>query len=360
MMHADRALVIATRRIGDVLLTTPLIRSLRRAWPQAEIDVLTFEGSDGFLRDNPDVSRVITVPERPRFWQHVNLLRKLRRRYDVAISTLTGDRPTFYAWLAGRYRVGPLEDTPKQRWKRRLLSAWTPFDNMHTHTVLMNLRLAELLGIARSHEVVVAWTARDEQAVRAALPFDPHAEAFALLHLYPKFAYKTWQRAGWATLARWLAERGVRTVLTGGPGADERLYAEEISASLPPDAVNLTGRLTLAQNAYLASGARLYVGLDTALTHMAAALGVPVVALYGPSNPVKWGPWPHDYGQSENPYALRGSQRVGNVFLLQGEGDCVPCFQEGCDRHIGSLSACLQQLPAQRVIEAARQMLASR
>jgi heptosyltransferase-3 len=360
MICAERVLVIATRRIGDVLLTTPLIRSLRRAWPQAEIDVLTFEGSDGFLRDNPDVSRVITVPERPRFWPHLRLLRRLRRRYDVAISTLTGDRPTFYAWLTGRYRIGPLEDTPKQRWKQRLLSAWIPFDNVHTHTVSMNLRLTDLLGIAPSHEVVVAWAARDEEVVHTALPFDPRVEAFALLHLYPKFPYKTWHREGWIALAQWLADRGVRTVLIGGPGADEQLYTEEVGVSLPADAVNLTAKLTLAQNAYLASRARLYVGLDTALTHMAAALGVPVIALYGPSNPVKWGPWPHAYAQTENPYTMRGSQCVGNVFLLQGEGDCVPCFQEGCDRHVGSLSACLQRLPAQRVIDAAAQMLASR
>lgn len=359
MIHVERALVVATRRIGDVLLTTPLIRSLRRAWPQAEIDVLTFEGSDGFLRDNPDVNQVITVPERPRFWPHVRLLQRLRRRYDLAVSTLTGDRPTFYAWVAGRYRIGPLEDRPNQRWKQRLLSAWTAFDNVNTHTVLMNLRLAELLGIEVSHEVVVAWGKGDEQIVDAALPFDPRAQPFALLHLYPKFPYKTWHRDGWIALGRWLAGRGLRVVFTGGPGRDERRYAEEVAASLP-DAINLTGRCTLAQNAYLASRARLYIGLDTALTHMASALDVPVVALYGPSNPVKWGPWPHGHGRPHNPYAMRGSQRVGNVLLLQGEGDCVPCFQEGCERHTGSLSACLQQLPAQRVIEAAERMLVGR
>lgn len=355
---ASSVLVINTRRIGDALLTTPLIRSLRRAWPRARIDVLTFEGSDGFLRDNPDVDEVITVPERPRFWAHLRLLRRLRRRYDVAVSTLTGDRPTFYAWIAGRYRIGLLEDTPKQRWKQRLLSAWTPFDNTHTHTVQMNLRLTALLGIAPQAEVVVAWGADDAHAVDAMLPFDAGTQPYALLHLYPKFPYKNWHQEGWVALGRWLGGRGLRVVFTGGPGEDERRYTQEVAAVLP-GAVDLSGRLSLAQNAYLASRARLYVGLDTALTHMAAALGVPVVTLYGPSNPVKWGPWPHGYADA-HPYAMRGSRRVGNVFLLQGEGDCVPCFQEGCERHTQSLSACLQQLPAQRVIDAAAQMLADR
>jgi heptosyltransferase-3 len=358
-LSADSVLVINTRRIGDALLTTPLIRSLRRAWPQARIDVLTFEGSDGFLRDNPDVDRVITVPERPRFWSHLRLLRRLRRRYDVAVSTLTGDRPTFYAWIAGRYRVGPLEDTPKQRWKQRLLSAWTPFDNTHTHTVQMNLRLAGLLGIAAQAEVVVAWGPDDARGVDAALPFDVDTQPYALLHLYPKFPYKNWHQEGWVALGRWLAGRGLRVVLTGGPGEDEQRYTLEVAAALS-EAVNLTGRLSLAQNTYLASRARLYVGLDTALTHMAAAAGVPVVTLFGPSNPVKWGPWPRGYTGTDSPHAMRGSHRVGNVWLLQGEGECVPCFQEGCERHIQSLSACLQQLPAQRVIDAAAQMLDGR
>jgi lipopolysaccharide heptosyltransferase III len=92
---------------------------------------------------------------------------------------------------------------------------------------------------------------------------------------------------------------------------------------------------------------------------MAAALGVPTVAMFGPSNPIKWGPWPKDWSASStSPWQFRGSQRQGNVFLLQGEGDCVPCLHEGCDRHIESLSDCLQTLPVSRVIEAVRSMLA--
>jgi heptosyltransferase-3 len=71
---------------------------------------------------------------------------------------------------------------------------------------------------------------------------------------------------------------------------------------------------------------------------------------------VKWGPWPKGYGEDRNPYKMRGTQRVNNVVLLQGEGDCVPCMEEGCERHNGSLSACLQNLPAARVIDALREL----
>jgi heptosyltransferase-3 len=88
------------------------------------------------------------------------------------------------------------------------------------------------------------------------------------------------------------------------------------------------------------------------MTHVAAALGVPTVALYGPTNCVKWGPWPRGHDAGANPWRRLGTQRCGNVMLLQGAGACVPCHLEGCDRHIDSYSDCLQQLPAAKVIAA--------
>jgi len=105
----------------------------------------------------------------------------------------------------------------------------------------------------------------------------------------------------------------------------------------------------------------LYVGTDTAVSHMAAAVGAPAIVLFGPSNSVKWGPWPKDsQPDGGSPWKTKGSQRQSNVWLLQGEGDCVLCLTEGCGRHMNSLSDCLQNLPVERVIQAAEQMLAMR
>ena len=353
-----RILVVATRRIGDVLLTTPLIRSLRQAWPDAAIDALVFEHTQGFLLHNPDLRRIITVPSRPGLMRHLALLAGLARRYDLALSTLTSDRAALYTWIAGRRCVGLLDPAAKYPWKRHLLSRWVAFDNRDTHTVLMNLQLADALGIGRDYGVVIGWNRDDEQTLAECLPFDSSNEKYAVLHVYPKFPYKMWHAAGWAELADWLCEQGIRCVLTGSDVADELAYVQTIRKRLPSSAVSVAGKLTLTQSALLISRAQLYVGPDTALTHAAAAVGTPTVALYGPSNPVKWGPWPCGYAQDRNPYQLRGSQHVGNVFLLQGEGDCVPCMEEGCDRHIASYSLCLQNMPAARVIAAVQAVLA--
>lgn len=359
MRPPRKILVAVPLRIGDVLLATPVIRSMRLAWPQARIDVLVFKNTEGVLQRNPDIDRVITVPTRPGFWEHLRLIVGIFRRYDLALTTQLGDRPTLYAWIAGRTRVGMQDGSSKERWKQRLLSRWAYFDRVNTHTVLTNLGLVDLLDIKRSHQVVVNWAEADSISVAKLLPFDVDTEPFAVLHLSPKFAYKMWHRDGWIELARWLEQRGVRAVLTGSGAADEMEYIAQIFRDMPSSTVNMAGQLSLGESAYLIARAKCYVGPDTALTHMAAALGTPTVALFGPSNPVKWGPWPHGYEEDRNPYQMHGTQRVNNVVLLQGEAKagCVPCLEEGCERHNDSLSECLQTLPPARVIAALRELM---
>lgn len=351
-------LVVCTRRIGDVLLATPVARSLKASYPDVPVDMLVFEGTQDVISANPDLRRIRTIAERPPIGAHLKLLCSIWRRYDLVISVLAGDRPTFHAWVAGRYRVGTLLADRKSWWKRRLLHEWVPFDNLNTHTIAMNLRLLERLNIAPLATPVVSWRHEDEVSVRRLFPAVDGTREYAVLHLSPKFAYKTWTAAGWEALGRWLADRGLSVVVTGGDAPDERAFCEEVKGRLPEGSVNLVGRIGLPALGYLLSRAALYVGTDTAVSHMAAAVGAPTIVLFGPSNPVKWGPWPKDFPLATSPWRKHGSQRQGNVFLLQGEGECVPCLGEGCGRHINSLSDCLQQLPAGRVIEAARIMLA--
>jgi heptosyltransferase-3 len=355
------ALVVCTRRIGDVLLATPVVRTLRTAFPHVVVDMLVFEGTQEILSACPDIRRVWTIAERPAFGPHVAMLGSIWRRYDLALSLLTGDRPTFYAWVAGRYRMGTLSTDNKSRWKRNLLNEWVSFDNLNTHTVVMNLRLLERLDVTPLTTPVVSWNREDEESVRREFPGLDGPRSYAVLHVSPKFAYKTWTGAGWSALGRWLVGRELVVVVAGGASSEELAYIRQVWKTMPAGSVNLAGRLGLPALGFLLSRAALYVGTDTAVSHMAAATGAPTVVLFGPSNPVKWGPWPKDFPVTANsPWNTHGSQRQGNVFLLQGEGDCVPCLGEGCDRHIHSLSDCLQKLPASKVIQAAGLMLAGK
>ncbi|MDQ6684296.1 MAG: LPS core biosynthesis protein, partial [Pseudomonadota bacterium] len=115
------------------------------------------------------------------------------------------------------------------------------------------------------------------------------------------------------------------------------------------------------QMAGLLARAALYVGPDTSTTHLAAAVGVPIVSVFGPTNPLRWAPLGHDApATGRRPAFARYSeqtQRRGRVILLQGPGACVPCGRAGCEDRNESHSACLEAIGAQRVIDAIESVL---
>ena len=123
-----RILVITMRRLGDTLLTTPLVRMLRRGFPQATIDMLVFSGNELILSGNPDINNILKVSQRASVMETVALAGRLLRRYDLAISTQAGDRPTFFAMLAGRRRIGlvPRRGETGAWWKRQELREYLP------------------------------------------------------------------------------------------------------------------------------------------------------------------------------------------------------------------------------------------
>jgi heptosyltransferase-3 len=357
-----RILLVCTQRIGDVLLTTPLARSLKAAWPAAQLDALVLPGTEGALAGNADFNQVIALPQRVGLREKLGQLRSLWRRYDLALSPLPTDRARLFCWAAGRWPVGVLQPE-KERSKALWLKQWAAFDDLDTHTVSMGLRLAELLGIPPIATVTPPSASRARlDTLLAALPV---TQAYAVLHPYPRFAYKMWTPAGWIALARWLQSQGLAVVLSGGPELAERDYAQQIAQQLGASGLpvlNLAGELSLGEAAELIRTARLFVGPDTVATHIAAATGTPTLALFGPSNPVKWGPWPQDWQQLTSPWQRQGSARQGNVYLLQGKDPrgCVPCLLEGCERRINSRSDCLTSLSAERVTAAAGELLTGR
>ena len=339
-------LVIALRRLGDVLLTTPLIGSLRRAWPEATIDALVFDDTAGILSGNADLSGIVTMPARPTAAQSLAVAARLWRRYDLAISTQCGDRPTFFAIVAGHKRVAPVESTFNGRLKARFLNRSIPYV-AGAHRVEEILQLADVIGIARAANVV---------APSSVTPSVAPAGDYAVIHAAPMFRYKQWTREGWRALATWLAQRGLAVVATGGPAQSERHYLDDVWAGLP--VMRFDSRLDWPQLAGMLSGARVYVGPDTSVTHLAAACGCATVAIYGPTDPCLWGPWPVG-GLKAMWSAAAAIQQRGNVWLVQNPLPCMPCQLEGCERRLASYSACLDELPADQVIGVVDRALAT-
>jgi len=144
-------------------------------------------------------------------------------------------------------------------------------------------------------------------------------------------------------------------VATGGPEASERDYLDAVWATRP-EVARLDGALSWSALAALLGDATVYVGPDTAVTHLAAATGAPTVALYGPTDPRLWGPWP--VGGVDPPWDAAGTiQRRGNVWVVQNPLPCLPCEKLGCEGHLDSYSRCLDELSAAAVLTAVDQAL---
>lgn len=351
-IQPKRILVITLRYLGDALLTTPLISSLKQAYPQAEIDILLPAANLGIFEGNPDVHRLIPMASKPNIVSFARLLIRMFRKYDLAISTQAGDRPVLCAILAGRCSISFVaENTSRFSWKRLFLSMVLQFDRRHSHVVLENLRFCEALGIERCYKLTPPRIVRENKQPLL-------VGRYAVLHIMPQWRYKEWPEAGWIKVAYYLNRQGYRLVLTGSPQPGEFERIRRIQRKLPPSTCNMAGKLSLAQLTAVLENASIFIGPDTGVTHMAAAACAPTIAIFGPTDPGRWAPWPCGYAKNTSPFQSRGSQRVANVYLLQGEMEvsCVPCQEEGCDRHRLSASQCLDDLSPKTVIAAIRHM----
>jgi heptosyltransferase-3 len=353
-----RILVVATRQIGDVLLTTPLIRAARQHWPQSTIDVLGFAGTLGMLRGNPDIAQLIETPPRLGWRGTLALARRLWRAYDLALVTQPGDRAHLMAWVAASRRSGIIpEHGGSNWWKRALL----------THTVRSAGDRGQVHVVDEKLALLDPWVPQRERSAPLAVPpkatLPPAIEAilrpgFVVLHVPSMWAYKQWPLAHFRILAGQLLARGIQVVLTGSAAArDRECNAALLNLGGEPQLINAAGRLDFNQLAALLSQAALYIGPDTSVSHLAAACGVPTLAIFGPTNPMRWAPWPATAGKPVHWLRSAPSQTVGNVTVLQGSPACVPCGRAGCEDHLQSRSDCLVSITPQRVLEQALRIL---
>jgi heptosyltransferase-3 len=353
-IQPKRILVITLRYLGDTLLVTPLISSLKSAYPSAEIDVLLPKANLGMLTGNPDIGTLIPMTAKGDILSFVKLLCSLFRRYDLAISTQAGDRPVLCAVLAGRKSLGFVDEkASKYSWKRRFLDRALPFTAQHDHAVLENLRFCQLLNIAPKYTLTPP--AASLVGVAALIL----AEKYVVLHIMPQWRFKQWHESGWVALTMYLRQKGYAIVLTGSGQSEELATLQAICRKMPPSTRNLAGRLTLSQLTALIAGAEFFIGPDTGITHLAAATGAATLAIFGPTDPQKWAPWPQGYAENHTPFQAGVSKKLGNVYLLQAqiEKNCVPCQLEGCDRHRQSHSVCLEQISVTAVIAGVEELV---
>lgn len=285
-----RILIVRLSAIGDVVMASPLIKALRRSYPGAHLAWLVEPAAADLLRNNPDLDEVIVWPRaewqelwrahRYRAWWRAlhSFTRELRQRhFDLALDIQGLLKSALWARLSGApERIGLGSREGSALLMTRVVAR--PRNDARIGSEYRHL--AETLGLAGgSHAMDIAISEDDERFAQAYAAAGPYA-VFCPFTTRPQ---KHWFEERWPALAEAVQARfGLIPVLLGGPS--DRIAAARMQ-QIYPALQSEVGRTTLARSAALIKHAACLVGVDTGLTHMGIAFGIPTVALFGSTRP---------------------------------------------------------------------------
>ncbi len=327
-------LVIKLRYIGDVLLTTPFLRVLRQGFPDAGVTMLVNPGTDDVLRYNPDVDEVLCLPRTGMIHQ-VQFSRGLRARgFDCVVDLTDGDRSAIISCVTGAcLRIG---FNHEDRLRGRLYSHCVKASYEAMHVIDYHAMAFSPLGLPiQGGEPILPLSSKDyEQAHRMLETLSLDQKQWIMIHPAARYWFKAWPSDRFAALADVLYEKGFQVVLVGS--RNEQILETEILKAAQHPIASLLGKTSLLELAALMRHGRLFVGNDAGPMHIAAAVGCPVVALFGPSNPAVWGP------------------RGKDTKTIYKGLDCRECFHPGCFR---GEQSCMKLITVEEVLDAAQEFL---
>ena len=336
-------LVIRLRSIGDTVLTTPSLYALKRFLPKARIDILLEDWVAPVLEGFPYVDNVITL-KRKSATSRARVARQLRSsNYDVVYNLHGGTTATLLTRATGaRHRVGldsyqysrlytDLAPSPLLLWKRE-----------KTHSVEQQLALIGWTGVPVSDrpptQLAVVPQAATSVARRLSDAGWDEQSPLALIHPAAAFATKQWAPQNFARVIDHLAECGFTTIAITTPGEAE--VAAELQNNSVAQLITFTD-LSLPEVTALASRVGLFVGNDSGIAHIAAAVGAPSVVIFGSSNTAHWSPW-----------------TTAAAEVVVEEMDCQPCHGYYCEKF--AQPECIFRVPVERVIAAVDRILRTR
>jgi ADP-heptose:LPS heptosyltransferase len=329
---AERLLIILFRKIGDVLLSTPVLRALRQHYPQSFIAFCTEPAPAHVLRHNPHADEVIVRPRHTTWYEEWQFWRRIRRmRFDLVIDLLGNPRSAMLARVSGaRHRVA------FARFPRSLLYTMLVKHgrDIHEYTVAKRLRLLEPLGIQASDlSLDLAYTPSEEEQADRFLSTHGIGPDDLLICVDPTHQVPTrqWPGAHFSHLADLLGERlGARVILLWGPGEHQEVAA--IAAGSRSSSPVLIPEWDLVTLAALLARADLFIGCDSAPQHIAVSQRIPSLSIFGATRSRGWLP----------PKAQHRAV-VANL-------PCQPCNRNQCGPPLNI--ACMRTLSAEAVFEA--------
>lgn len=335
LKDVKKILVIKLRQLGDVLLTGPIFRVLKERFPNATIDAYIYEEALSMLEGHPGVDGLITYD---RNWKKLRFFKRLKKefslwrrfrkgKYDLVINLTEGDRGAIVAKITkARVRVG---FQPKGGWQKKLYTHVVKQCPSLRHTVERNLDALRCIGIFPTIEEGELFLGVGQKEL---IQVDRWIQSpFILIHPTSRWRFKCWPVDKMRQLTKELICRGKKIVFTSGPDPVERAMVAEIAEGL--DVLNLSGQITLKELGALMHRCELLVCVDSVPLHMASALKAPVIALFGPTSEVTWGPWRNEKAK-----------------IVSKNMSCRPCYMDGCGG--SKQSDCLATLNVDKVLVA--------
>lgn len=341
-----KVLILKFRNIGDVLLSTPLIKNLKIHYPDAQIDFSINKGTEAMLTLNPNLNNLIIYDREKikplsifkKIWHELQFIRILKKeKYDIVINLTSGDRGNIIAWyLNAPLRVG----YSNKVWLfRKVFNKELPEQKLR-HTLEASLDPLRVLNIPISNKSVeIFWNQKDEQIVNHELE---NINNFIHIHAVSRWLFKCISDITMAQLIDFCEiNLGFKVVLTSSNENHELQKIKNILSHVRSNPINLAGKFSLKQVAALNKKSQLFIGVDTSIMHISAANNTPTLAFFGPSGACHWGPWDNSLMRSGYE-KINGNQTMGKHRVISESRFCQPCGQDGCNG--SKVSDCLMSL----------------
>ncbi|MBC7900306.1 MAG: glycosyltransferase family 9 protein [Saprospiraceae bacterium] len=282
-----RVLIVRLRSIGDTVLSTPSLIALKRFRPDAEIDILLEDWVAPLLNGFNAVDNVLTVDKSSS--SRLQTAWQIRhRRYDVVFNLHGGTTGTFFTFVSGaKHRVGYAEYQYSFLYNHLLSSAADYWHEHVTHSAEQQLALLGFVGVPVQDRPKSRLAVTDE-AMRSMEHKIDASGPFALFHPAAAFATKQWATENFARTAEYLYEKGIHTIAVAAKSESNVLERLQDESRIR---ITTSDDLSLPEITALASKAILFVGNDSGIAHIAAAVGTPAVVVFGSSNVNHWRPW---------------------------------------------------------------------
>jgi ADP-heptose:LPS heptosyltransferase len=338
----QKVLLVRLRSIGDTVLSTPSLFALKRFLPHAQIDILLEDWVAPVLAGFEYVDNVITL-DRGSVASRARVARDIRSlRYDVVYNLHGGTTATFLTRASGaKHRVGYASYQYGRLHNHLAPSPLALWSRDKTHSVEQQLALLGWTGVPVSDRPptrlgITAPAAANVQGRLSAAGIH-EGQPFALVHPAAAFATKQWAIDKFARIVEALATRGIPSIALVTT-AEAETGAELQKQSAAP--VNVFDDLSLPEVTALAHRARIFIGNDSGIAHIAAAVGAPSVVIFGSSNRVHWQPW-----------------ATAPAEIVYEELPCQPCHGYFCEKF--EQPECIIRVPVEKVAAAIDRILRS-